>query len=476
MGSDRSGLYRMLPSVEKILSDPEVEGAVRSFPRPVATEAVRTVLDEVREEMRSGAGPAESDLSSPVVYRDRIVLKLRELLRPSLRPVVNATGVVIHTNLGRAPLSEDAFDRARPIATRYSNLEFDLEAGARGSRYAHAERLLRRLTGAEAALVANNNAAAVLVALHALAAGREVIVSRGELIEIGGSFRLPEIMQASGARLVEVGTTNRTRPDDYRKAIGPETALLMKVHLSNFRLEGFTADVPSAELARIGAEHRIPVLYDLGSGAFVRTDPRGEPTAREELESGPSVLTMSGDKLLGSVQAGILLGRKAEIERIKNSPMMRAVRVDKLTLALLEATLLAYLDPEKVLADVPVLRLISRPAHAIRQDADRLREAVLARLGERADAEIVEGESEAGGGAIGQPPIPTRLVAVRVERIAPDRLAARLRAFDPPVIVRVRNDRVVLDPRTLFPEEFEIVADALAAAASGARAAGGVEP
>jgi L-seryl-tRNA(Ser) seleniumtransferase len=459
-------MLRLIPSVERVLSDPAVEEAVRPFPRPVAVEAVRAVLDSARDEIRRGKAPAEGELTSPAAYRERILGVLRELLRPSLRRVVNGTGIVIHTNLGRAPLAPESFDRARDIAVRYSNLEFDLEEGSRGSRYVHAERLLSRLTGAEAALVANNNAAAVLVALHALASGREVIVSRGELIEIGGSFRLPDIMEASGARLVEVGTTNRTRPEDYRKAIGPRTALLMKVHLSNFRLEGFTAQVSAAELAGIGAESKVPVLYDLGSGAFVRTDPRGEPTAREELEKGPSVLTMSGDKLLGSVQAGILLGRRAEIERIRSSPMMRAVRVDKVTVALLEATLLAYLDPDRVTESVPVLRLISRPAHVIRQDAERLREAILSRAATGIDARIQEGESEAGGGAIGQPPIPTFLLALAFEGRSPDAVAACLRAFDPPVIVRVKNDRVLVDPRTLFPEEIEIVAEAVALAAA----------
>jgi len=475
MRKDRSAHFRHIPSVERLLSDPSIEEAISRFPRAVAVEAVREALDEVRDELRKGRGPAESDLPLAETYRGRILSAAERRLRPSLRRVVNATGIVIHTNLGRAPLAEELFDRAREVAVRYSNLEFDLGEGTRGSRYVHAERLLRELTGAEAALVANNNAAAVLVSLHALASGKEVIVSRGELIEIGGSFRLPEIMSASGARLVEVGTTNRTRVEDYRRAITPETALLMKVHLSNFRLEGYTSDVPPSELAALGAERGIPVLYDLGSGAFARTGPDGEPTAREELARGPAVLTMSGDKLLGSVQAGIILGREEELGRIRRSPMMRAVRVDKLTIALLEATLLQYLDPERVFERVPVLRLISRPPHAIRQDAERLREKVLARLPEGADAEIVEGESEAGGGAIGQPPIPTFLLAISFERVAPDDLAAGLRAFDPPVIVRVKSDRVVVDPRTLFPEEIDLVADAIVRVVSslGERASGG---
>lgn len=466
MGPDRSSLFRHIPSVERLLADPAVAKATEPYPRPVVVEAVRAVLDRTREALRRGGGPSEEELPKPSAYAGALVEETERLLRPSLRRVINATGIVIHTNLGRSPLPADAFDRARDLALRYTNLEFDLEAGARGSRHAHAEGLLRRLTGAEAALVTNNNAAAVLVSLHALAKGREVVVSRGELIEIGGSFRLPEIMEAGGAKLVEVGTTNRTRAEDYRAAIGPETALLMKAHLSNFRLEGFTESVSPADLALVGADAGVPVLYDLGSGAFVRIGPKGEPTVMEELRSGVAVLTMSGDKLLGSVQAGIILGRRSELDRIRKCPMLRAVRVDKVTLALLEATLLAYLDPDRVEENVPVLRLISRPLHDIQKDAEALREAVLRLAGAGLEAEIVDGESEAGGGAIGQPPIPTRLVEIAPAGLSPDEMAARLRRNDPPVIVRMKNDRVLVDPRTLFPEEISQVAEAIARAAS----------
>ncbi|MFH1277339.1 MAG: L-seryl-tRNA(Sec) selenium transferase [Candidatus Eisenbacteria bacterium] len=474
MGSDRSSSFRHIPSVERLLADPEVGRATESYPRPVVVEAVRAVLDRTREALRGGGGPSEGDLREPATYVPALVAESERLLRPSLRRVINATGIVIHTNLGRSPLPAGAFDRARDLALRYTNLEFDLETGARGSRHVHAEGLLRRLTGAEAALVTNNNAAAVLVSLHALAKGREVIVSRGELIEIGGSFRLPDIMAASGAKLVEVGTTNRTRAEDYRAAVTPETALLMKAHLSNFRLEGFTENVTPAEMAGVGAEKGVPVLYDLGSGAFVKIGWKGEPTVMEELRSGVAVLTMSGDKLLGSVQAGIILGRKAELDRIRQCPMLRAVRVDKVTLALLEATLLAYLDPDRVEANVPVLGLISRSLHDIQKDAEALREAVLRLGGGRVEAEIVDGESEAGGGAIGQPPIPTRVVEMTVAAVSPDEMAARLRRNDPPVIVRVKNDRVLVDPRTLFPEEIPLVAEGIARAA-GAEEEGDVQ-
>ena len=269
-------------------------------------------------------------------------------------------------------------------------------------------------------------------------------------------------MEAGGAKLVEVGTTNRTGPDDYRKAITEETALLMKIHLSNFRIEGFTADVSAGEVAAIGAESGIPVLYDLGSGAFLRTDPKGEPTVIEELRRGPTVLTMSGDKLLGSVQAGIILGRKEEIDRIRKAPIMRAARVDKITLALLEATLIAYLEPAVAKTRVPVLRLILRPLSDIRKDADQLREAILSLCGGSVEAEVVEGESEAGGGAIGQPSMPTWLLRLAFAVDRPEEIASRLRELDPPVIVRVKRDRVFIDPRTLFPEEIAAVSEAIA--------------
>ncbi|MBN1827333.1 MAG: L-seryl-tRNA(Sec) selenium transferase [Candidatus Eisenbacteria bacterium] len=467
MDEDRSPLFRVLPSVEKLLADPEVGRALEGVPRAVAVEAVRLAVERMRERIRGGEAPAGAELAAAGTYAARAREEARRLLRPSLGRVINATGIVIHTNLGRAPVAPEAFERAREVATRYSNLEYDLERGARGSRMVHAEALLRRLTGAEAALVTNNNAAAVLVSLNALAFGRKVVVSRGELIEIGGSFRLPEIMQASGAILCEVGTTNRTHPEDYRRALDDKTALLMKVHLSNFRVEGFTAAVAADELVRIGAERGIPLLYDLGSGAFARTGPGGEPTAPEELGSGAALITMSGDKLLGAVQAGIILGKREVVDRVRKAPMMRAVRVDKITLALLEATLTAYLDPDRVVENVPVLRLISRPLRDIQKDVETLRGSILRRAGDAVHTEIVEGESEAGGGAIGQPPIPTVLLAISIDGMRPEAVAAALRGADPPIVARVREDRIRIDPRTLFPEEIAVVADTIVRIAAG---------
>jgi L-seryl-tRNA(Ser) seleniumtransferase len=468
MTPDRSSLLKAIPSVDRFLEEPEIENLLARYPRTIVLEAIRNALDGARGEIRSGAGPGgEAEVSSVDTYLDRIRREAAALVRPSLRRVINATGVVIHTNLGRAPIASEAFDHARALAERYSNLEYDLAKGTRGSRHDHIERLLVRLTGAEAAVVTNNCAAALLTALHAIARGREVIVSRGELIEIGGSFRLPEIMEASGARLVAVGTTNRTHPDDYRNAFRKETPAILKVHLSNFMQKGFTAEVSAGELVAIAHENGIPLLYDLGSGAFARTGPDSEPTAAEELATGADAILMSGDKLLGSVQAGIVIGKRPMVERIRNSPIMRAVRPDKVTLALLEATLLAYFDETGAKASVPVLRLISRPLRDIRKDAELLREAFRSSRDLAAQVELVEGESEAGGGAIGQPPMRTVLLGLSFEGKRPERIAEKLRFLDPPVIVRIRHDKVWIDPRTLFPEELPMITRAFAEASKG---------
>ncbi|NNE08265.1 MAG: L-seryl-tRNA(Sec) selenium transferase, partial [Gemmatimonadetes bacterium] len=390
------------------------------------------------------------------------------LMSPSLKRVINATGIVIHTNLGRAPIAPDVFERARDVAARYTNLEYDLASGKRGSRHTHAESLLTRLTGAESAVVVNNCAAALLTSLHAHAHGREVIVSRGELVEIGGSFRLPDIMKASGAKLVEVGTTNRTRARDYREAITDRTAAILKVHQSNFRMEGFTEEVAIDELSAITREACLALLYDLGSGSFLRAGKGAEPTVAAEMKRGADVVMMSGDKLLGSVQAGIMLGTKPAIDTIKKSALMRAVRPDKVTLSLLESTLLYYLEPARALAEIPVLGLIERPLRAIKEDAEAIRDALRERLPENAVAmEIVEGKSEAGGGAIGQPAMDTALLALAFPDRSPDEIAAALRSRPVPVVARIYRDRLWIDPRTLFADDHDPLVTALAEVIEG---------
>jgi L-seryl-tRNA(Ser) seleniumtransferase len=421
---------------------PSVDELAREAGDPLAVDAAREVLARAREEIRAGADPG--DLAA------RLRDELAAVRRPRLGRVLNATGVVVHTNLGRAPLAEPALARVLEVGRGYSNLEYDLAAGARGSRQDHVAGILRRLTGAEAALVVNNNAAAVMLALAALAEGREVLVSRGELIEIGDGFRIPEVLVRSGARLREVGTTNRTRASDYDAAVGPETALLLRVHQSNFRVVGFTEQPRVEELARVAARHRLPLVDDLGSGAFVPFE--DEPSARDSLASGADLVCFSGDKLLGGPQAGIVVGRADLVERLRRHPLQRALRADKLTLAALEGTLALYLEPERALRELPVLRMLLEPAQAVRARAARLAGLV--------GGEVEETVGRAGGGALPLAELPSFACAVEEE------LAAPLRAGEPPVVGIVRDGRLLLDCRTLSDPEVDEVAAAVAGARS----------
>ena len=411
---------------------------MRGLHDPLAVDAARTVLERAREEIRAGAEPG--DLVA------RLQAELAGARRPALRRVLNATGVLVHTNLGRAPLAAAALQRVA-AAAGYSNLELDLSSGSRGSRQDHLAPLLRRLTGAEAALVVNNNAAAVLLALAALAEGREVVVSRGELIEIGDGFRIPDVLARSGARLVEVGTTNRTRAADYEQAVGPETAVLLRVHQSNFRVVGFTEQPRLEELAAIARRHGLPLVDDLGSGALV--DVEGEPTPAQALEAGADLVCFSGDKLLGGPQAGIVAGRAELVERLRRHPLHRALRSDKLTLAALEGTLLLYLDrPE----EIPVLRMLREPGEAVRARAERLAAS--------SGGTVEETVARVGGGALPTAELPSYACAVEEE------LAAALRDHEPPVLAVVRDGRTLLDCRTLTDAEADEVARAVLACRS----------
>jgi L-seryl-tRNA(Ser) seleniumtransferase len=419
---------------------PSVDELARAVDDPLAVDAARSVLARAREELKAGFEPGD--------LRERLASELVAARRPALRRILNATGVVLHTNLGRAPLAEAALERVREVGRGYSNLEYDVNEGARGSRQDHVAGLLRRLTGAEAALVVNNNAAAVLLALAALAEGREVVVSRGELIEIGDGFRIPDVLARSGARLVEVGTTNKTRAADYERAIGPETALLLRVHQSNFRVLGFTERPAVAELAAVARRHELPLLDDLGSGVLVELS--DEPTARIALEGGADLVSFSGDKLLGGPQAGIVVGRANLVQRLRRHPLQRAVRADKLTLAALEGTLGLYVEPGRALREVPVLRMVVEPAERIRGRAERLA-ALL-------DGAVEETLGRVGGGALPLVELPSFACAVEEE------LAPRLRAGDPAVVGIVRDGRLLLDCRTLDDAEVDEVADAVRAA------------
>jgi L-seryl-tRNA(Ser) seleniumtransferase len=416
---------------------PSVDELSRGIDDPLAVDAARAVLAQAREEIRAGADPGD--------LGERLQTELARARRPRLRRVLNATGVIVHTNLGRAPLAEAALERIAETARGYSNLEYDLTAGTRGSRQDHCADVLRRLTGAESALVVNNNAGAVLLALAALAEGREVIVSRGELIEIGDGFRIPDVLARSGARLVEVGTTNRTRAEDYERAIGPETAVLLRVHQSNFRVVGFEERPALREVARVSARHGLPLVDDLGSGSLV--DFGDEPTVRESLAGGADLVCFSGDKLLGGPQAGIVAGRADLVERLRRYPLQRALRADKLTLAALEGTLMLYLDSARARREVPVVRMLEEPAEEVRARAERL-------------AGLVGGEVEptmarVGGGALPLSELESWACAVEEE------LSAPLRAGEPPVIGIVRDGRLLLDCRTLRDEEVDEVAAAV---------------
>ena len=416
---------------------PSVDELARQSDDPLAVEVARKVVTRAREQIQQGDDPG--DLGA------QLQAELTSARAPHLRRAINATGVIVHTNLGRAPLAEAALDRVREIAQGYSNLEYDLTAGGRGSRQDHVADILRRLTGAEAALVVNNNAAAVMLALAALAEGREVLVSRGELIEIGDGFRIPDVLERSGATLHEVGTTNRTRAADYETAIGPETAVLLRVHQSNFRVVGFTAQPSLRELADVAHRHGLPLVDDLGSGALV--DFSDEPTARASLAAGADLVCFSGDKLLGGPQAGIVVGRADLVEKLRRHPLQRALRADKLTLAALEGTLALVIDAPD---EIPVLRMLRESPEVVRARAARLAELV--------GGEVEETIAKAGGGALPLTELPSFACAVEEE------LAVKLRTGDPPVIAVVRDGRTLLDCRTLTDAEADEAAAAIAAA------------
>ncbi|GBC83554.1 L-seryl-tRNA(Sec) selenium transferase [bacterium HR10] len=456
---------RAIPSVESILRWASVAPWIERLGRTLVVSEVRAVTETVREEIRAGRLVVAFD-EVPREIERRLRTRLEALERPSLRRVINATGVILHTNLGRAPLSAAALRALEQIGAGYSNLEYDLARGERGRREVHCQEVLRRLLGAEAALVVNNNAAAVLLVLNTLAEGGEVLVSRGELIEIGGAFRLPEIMAKSGAILREVGTTNRTRLDDYERAITERTRLILRAHWSNFRIIGFTERPSLKGLVALAHRHGLPCYEDLGSGCLVDVGPWGisdEPTVAQSLADGVDVCSFSGDKLLGGPQAGIIVGRAAIIERLARNPLMRVVRPDKLTLAALEATLRAYLAGR--FEEVPVLRMIALTPEHLRRRARAFARRLRRACGEAFHIRLKEGVSVAGGGSAPGVGLRTTLIALRHQQLSAQELDARLRAADPPVIARIEEEEVVLDLRTVSPEEEREMLRALSAIA-----------
>ena len=445
--------FSSLPGVDKVLTDKRIEQVGKEYPHDLVVEIIRQCLEGERRAVAEGK--ATASLGEII---ESVISQLQALERPSLRPVINASGVIIHTNLGRAPLSEEAISAMQTVSRDFSNLEFNLDSGSRGSRNVHVEGLLCRLTGAEAALVVNNNASGVLLGLTALARRKEVIVSRGQAVEIGGGFRIPDVMRQSGTKLVDVGTTNCTYAADFEQAVSPRTVALMRVHSSNFRLVGFTSEVTLEELVDIGKRHDLIVLDDLGSGCFLDTTAYGlapEPMVQQSVTAGVPLTFFSGDKLVGGPQAGIIVGEKQYIDKLKKHPLARAVRIDKTRLAALTATLVHYLKGEAT-EKIPVWRMISTDLDDIERRAQTWAEA----LGNM--AKVVSGETMVGGGSLPGGSLPTKLVAIQGgKKLSVKAIGERLRRRDFPVIGRISEDALLLDPRTVLPEEDDIVINAI---------------
>lgn len=461
MADSIQNMLKEIPKVDRLLEWPECATLRAEHDRPEVISAVRKVLEQLREDVKNGCDAA-------ACAPGRIVAAIKaELMRRStnnLRSVINGTGVVVHTNLGRSPLADAAEDAIHTVSAGYSNLEFDLERGERGTRYAHVEGLVCELTGAEAALVVNNNAAAVMLALSSLAQNREVIVSRGELVEIGGSFRIPDVMRQSGAKLVEVGTTNRTHVRDFLSAITDATALLLKVHTSNFAIVGFTAEASVAELSSLGHETGIPVMLDAGSGCLVDLSPYGiggEPTIRHYLDAGADVVTFSGDKLLGGPQAGLIAGKRQFIEPMKRHPLLRALRMDKLNLAALEATLRLYRDERRALASIPTLRMLTMSGEELVRRAGMISRRLRKALPDSITFVTHPGESSAGGGSFPLLQLPTTLIEIRIAGWLPHQIEEALRRVKVPVIGRIHRDRFLLDARTIMDRDLPALVDSL---------------
>ncbi|WP_243370401.1 L-seryl-tRNA(Sec) selenium transferase [Geotalea sp. SG265] len=455
-------LLKQIPKVDKVLGWEGIQTLLENHPRPVVIRAVRTALENLRNRALRQEGERAQFTEEAIL--EQIGREIGSLSARKLKRLVNGTGVVIHTNLGRSPLPERIREALDEVAFGYSNLEFDLASGERGSRYAHVEEILCELTGAEAALVVNNNAAAVLLALSSLAAGREVIVSRGELVEIGGSFRIPDVMRQSGAILREVGATNRTHPGDYSAAVTQDTGLLLKVHCSNFAVVGFTAEVSAEQLVELGKQHALPVLADVGSGNLVELSRRlgcNEPTVQEFVDAGVDVITFSGDKLLGGPQAGIIIGRKALLAPMKKHPLLRAVRIDKLTLAALEGTLQLYRDERQALQEIPTLRMLTVPLEELADKAKRIAAELQKVVRGNVQLSLVEGFSQVGGGALPLLQLPTVLIAIAAGTMSAQEIEQTMRLSPVPVIGRIFKGAFLLDPRTILEEDIPALTAAL---------------
>ena len=458
-------LLRSLPKIDDLLMDERVSALMDRIPRETVVDAVRDSVEAIRTDILSGKITELSEME-PDTMIDRICETAKKMDIRSLRPVVNATGVVLHTNLGRASLSEKAVEQVISAAESYCTLEYDPEKGTRGSRHSHVENTIKKITGAEAAMAVNNNAAATMLVLSALGRGREMIVSRGELVEIGGSFRIPDIMAESGAVLVEVGTTNKTRISDYESHINENTAALLKVHTSNYRVIGFTEDVSIRELRELGDKYGLPVIYDMGSGLMTDLREWGihEPVVKDGLKDGADVILFSGDKLLGGPQAGIIAGKKEFIDKMKSHPLARVVRVDKMTIAALEATLSEYADRDRALNEIPVLRMLTKSLEDLRAECLLLK-GMLDEITDPEDGskaysvKVIEDDGVVGGGSAPDSRLQNMVLAVGHSKLSPDCIEEALRKGEPPVIARIKNDSVIIDVRTLAKADYGIIAE-----------------
>ncbi|MCX5707640.1 MAG: L-seryl-tRNA(Sec) selenium transferase [Candidatus Omnitrophica bacterium] len=454
-------VFSQIPQVEKLLQAEAVQQLLIQYPRCLVVESVRELLDSIRLLPKPKIEKVDFSLES---LGSAVRGLVSEKAQTSLRPLINATGVILHTNFGRAPLSAQAQKAMLEIASGYSNLEFDPASNTRKNRHSHVEPLLRSLTNAEAALVVNNNAAAVVLVLNTFARKKEVVVSRGQLVEIGGSFRLPEIMKVSQAKLVEVGTTNITNLGDYEQAVSAKTALLLHVHTSNFKMVGFTQEVLLSDLVKLAQARGLLTMSDLGSGVMVDLKRSGfdhEITPQKAVSAGVDIITFSGDKLLGGPQAGIIVGKKEYIRQLEKNPLSRALRVDKLRLACLEATLRLYLDQDNACKKIPVLEMLLRPLEEIDKQARDLMSQIRAVVNDGLSLSLVDGFSQSGGGALPAEDIPTKLVALHCPRMSPEKIAQKLRGNEPPILARIAKGQVLFDPRTLRDSEFKVIVQAI---------------
>jgi L-seryl-tRNA(Ser) seleniumtransferase len=463
MDNARSELLKKIPGVDSILERLRSDASFQDSPKAVLVAAVRAVLDRIRKEIQEGTPDMASSALADEAVISRVKTEVDRRMTPNLRPVINATGVVVHTNLGRSLLSRDAILNLTAVAGNYSNLEFGLEEGRRGSRYAAVEDLLCEISGAQSAMVVNNNAGAVFLCLETLAKGKKAIVSRGELVEIGGSFRIPDVMAKSGAILREVGTTNRTHLHDYEGAIEDDSGLLLKVHTSNYSIVGFSKSVSLGELVFLGNKYHLPVMEDLGSGTFIDFSQYGlikEPTVQESVKAGADIVTFSGDKLLGGPQAGIILGKKTFVDQIKKNPLNRALRIDKLTLAALESTLRLYRDPRKAMTAIPTLRLLTLPIGQIENKAMLLQQRLQSIGDSRIRIQVLDRASMAGGGSLPLLELPSKCIGVAVTGMSANALEYGLRHADPPIIGRIENDLYIMDLRTVDEDDLPLIENA----------------